>query len=256
MNVLTRFLAFFLTVAVCNAQVRVPDHFNMDTIPFEKNVVTHVLFHEFGHAVFREFGMPIVANEEATADSFANYYIIRYMRDDAVNIVTSRALSWMIEDSEVAIEDYDMMGEHDLDIRRAYQALCQAYGADPADWGEYFEWVGFSESDLASCSETSPDMEAAWDQVIQPYFLKDGAVSNDVRVVYGNSELNELMQSYGVLDRLEEEMNKFDWPKPVEIYFGECPGGASWSKSERRITLCDSYLRRFMSQKTKLEALY
>ncbi len=243
-----------LSIAACSAEVRSPQHFSEYEAEFEKNVITHVLFHEFGHALFREFSIPIVANEETTADSFSNYYIFRHMRDDAVDIITSRALSWMVEDSEVAPENYDMMGEHDLDIRRAYQALCQTYGADPAEWSGYFEWVGFAEHDLASCSETSPAMEAAWDHVTEPFLLSDGSISANVSVVYSNSELNELIRSYGVLEKLEEEMKKYDWPNPVEIYFGECQSGAFWSKSQRRITLCDSYLQRFMKQKETLRS--
>ena len=53
---------------------------------FARNVALHVLLHELGHAVFHEFDVPILANEEVMADSFATTFIIRHVRDRAVEI--------------------------------------------------------------------------------------------------------------------------------------------------------------------------
>ena len=37
---------------------------------FGENVITNVTIHEFGHALIREFDLPVLGNEENIADSF------------------------------------------------------------------------------------------------------------------------------------------------------------------------------------------
>lgn len=245
-------VGFLLLLGYSNCQaIETPEDFDISALDFQKGVVTHVLFHEFAHAFIHEFQVLVLSNEEAMADAFATYYITRHLRDEAVDIITSRALSWMIEDSEVLPEDYDMKGEHDLDLRRAYQALCQIYGADPAEWRSYFEWVGFSQNDLSGCSETSPAIESGWNQVVGAH-RNPGSNAGKVSVIYGEGELKEWVRAYGVLEQVQREMEQFAWPRPIIIHFDHCPDGAYWSRSERKIMLCDAYVQRFIDQSRQL----
>ena len=49
--------------------------------PFAAQVLQHVLYHELGHALIREFDLPVLANEEAMADSFATLWVTQELRD-------------------------------------------------------------------------------------------------------------------------------------------------------------------------------
>ncbi len=216
--------------------------------PFAANVTRHVLMHELGHAVFREFNIPILANEETMADSFATTMITQHRRDDAVAIVTARVRSWIYEDAEVSPADYDMKGEHDLDIRRAYQAACLLYGADPAEWAEELGWIGFSERDAADCSDTAPDQIDGWSAVTAEHRLPDGEISDNVEVVYEDSPLTAAFRGSGVMEEVAAFARRFDWPETIRLQFSRCDRGASWSRSKRRIRLCDAYLARFVRQ--------
>lgn len=216
--------------------------------PFAANVTRHVLLHELGHAVMREFKLPILTNEESMADSFATILLTQMRRDDALEIATARIKSWMIEDKEVSPEDYDMKGEHDLDIRRAYQTACLLYGSDPAEWGDDLAWIEFSERDAADCSDAAPDQIDAWIKVLNPHFLDDGRQSDTVEVIFGDGPMKAPMQASGLMDEIAEIARNFDWPNPITFHFDHCDSGASWSRSKRRILLCDAYVQRFISQ--------
>lgn len=215
---------------------------------FAKNVTTHVVLHEIGHAVFREFGIPILANEENMADSFATTYIMQNMRDAAVNIILARAQSWKYEDSEVEPKDYDHKGEHELDIRRAYQAACLLYGADPAEWGEARDWADFSDGDAADCSDTAPDQIESWSQVLAQNLLPPGEESENVELIFGEGPMKEQVQASGMMEQLAEIARRFDWPKPIILHFDHCDKGSSWNRKARRILLCDDYVMRFIRQ--------
>lgn len=219
---------------------------------FTQNVTLHVLMHELGHAVFREFGVPILANEENMADSFATTTITQDMRDDAVAIVSDRARSWMLEDDEAASSGLDLRaelrGEHELDLRRAYQTMCLLYGADPAEWTEAVAWVGFSEDEKADCSDTAPDQIEGWSEVLAPHRLPEGEVSNKIEVIYGEGPMKDHMVASGVMERAASFARTFDWPEPIVLHFDDCDGGASWSRDDRRVLLCDDYVARFVAQ--------
>lgn len=217
--------------------------------PFAVDVTTHVLLHELGHAIFREFDVPVLTNEEAMADTFATFYATQYMRERAPQVIVSRAKSWIFEDSEVNPVNYDHKGEHQLDIRRAYQALCLFYGADPAEFGHAITFAGFSEGDLADCSDTAPDQFEAWDTVISNLPKADQGVSGMVRVIYGEGPMKDTFIAAGVMEEIAQIARQFAWPDaPITLHFDHCSRGASWSRSKRRILLCDGYVERFVKQ--------
>ncbi|WP_419906634.1 DUF4344 domain-containing metallopeptidase [Hoeflea sp.] len=222
---------------------------------FVKNVTTHVLLHEVGHAIIREFELPVLGNEESMADSFATNYISQHMRENAPTIIMDRARSWMFEDSEKTPSEYDLKGEHDLDIRRAYRSLCLLYGADPAEWPVVAEWAGFSEHDANECTDIAPQQIASWDKVLEAISLDGPFLSNNVDMVLGDSFLTPAVASSGILDRIGGIMRGFKWPSQVTLHFDSCDAGASWNRFKRRILICDSYVSRFVQQEKFVKRL-
>ena len=76
-------LAVVLSGASAQAQNTLSD--------YTENVLTHVILHELGHALIREFDLPVLANEEVMADAFATSYVVQNMPDRAVDIIAARA---------------------------------------------------------------------------------------------------------------------------------------------------------------------
>lgn len=214
---------------------------------FAKNVTKHVLYHELAHGLIREFDLPLLANEEAMADSFATSFIIVMKRDDAPTIVIDRVRSWIYEDSQVDPKDYDFKGEHSLDIRRAYQNACLLYNGDPAEWGKHIEFLEFSENDLSDCSD-NPDQIEGWTKIVSPHLLPDGKKSEMVEVIYGDGPMKDQMMVSGLIEEFAEDVRRFNWPNPITVHFDHCDTGAAWSRENRTITLCDDYVARFVVQ--------
>src|SRR4029079_13228953 len=113
---------------------------------FAKDVTLHVILHELGHALIREFDIPVLANEETTADAFATYYLTTYVPDRAVDVLTARTKSLMIEAAQTP--EVDWTGEHDDDARRAFQIAALAIAADPQKYKDVAAIVGMSEQDM------------------------------------------------------------------------------------------------------------
>ncbi len=222
---------------------------------FVQNVTTHVLLHEMGHALIHEFSIPVLGNEENMADSFATNFITQNLRDNAAEIITARAQSWMIEDAEVNPQQYDLKGEHELDKRRAYRVLCLLQGADPTEWQSVVQWANFSERDLADCSDTTPQQIESWKRTLAPLQPSTQTKSNQVSIIYGDGPYKSLMQQSGVIERVAQQMRRFNWPNEITIHFDHCTKGASWNRRQRKILLCDDYIERFLQQEAQLPKL-
>ena len=63
---------------------------------FAENVTLHVVLHELGHGLIREFDLPILGNEETMADAFATFYLTHYMPERAKAIIEARTRSLLI----------------------------------------------------------------------------------------------------------------------------------------------------------------
>jgi hypothetical protein len=218
-------------------------------LEFAANVSRHVLLHELGHALIREFDLPVLGNEEDMADTFATVYVTQAMRDGAVAILKDRARSWLYEGAQVRPEDYDLEGEHELDTRRAFRTICLLYGADPAEFTEAAAWIGLSDGDAADCSDIAPDMIEGWQRVLAPHTLPGGMRSPNVIVQYGEAPHTAAVRRSGLVEEIAEVMRRYDWPRRVTLHFDSCGReGSSWSRTERKITLCDEYFARFVRQ--------
>lgn len=210
---------------------------------FARNVTLHVMLHELGHAIFNELGVPVLTNEETMADSFASIFVTQHIYDYAPQILTDRAKSWIYEDSEVSPSDYDFKGEHDLDIRRAYQTLCVLYGADPAEFADDVAFADISQRDLDDCSDSVPDQIDAWASVVTPF-----ASRTIVEVIYGEGPMKAAMQDSGLMEYIATIAAGFLFRPGLTLHFDHCDQGAFWSNSTRTITLCDDYVARFIAQ--------
>lgn len=221
---------------------------------FSTNVLSHVIFHELGHALMREFNIPVLGNEEDLADRFANYWITQTRGENAGEVLLDRVKSWVLEDSQQEPRVLHFKSEHSLDIRRAFQAGCYLYGADPAENHSLVEWLAFSQDDLDDCSDTTPDQIDGWASVIEPFLLQGGEQGAGVSLEYLNIDLVLEQQLDGLLQDIVADMNLFNWPRPIKLVVDTCEGTADWSRRKLSITLCTNYIYRFYRQGETLAA--
>lgn len=217
--------------------------------PFAKDVTLHVVMHEIGHALIREFDIPILGNEETMADAFATYYLTTYMPERAVDVLTARVTSLMVEAREEPGVDWS--GEHDHDGRRAYQIAALAVAADAEKYGPVAAVVGMSAEDISDARDYGAEIRRSWRRVLGPLWMPEGAVSSEARVVFDDRGFVGRLCSDGLAREVETAIRRFDWHSQVTVRFVEGDGGAGWSRSARTVTVNSAYVRRFIEQGAK-----
>lgn len=226
----------------------------VDLSPFARDVALHTVLHELGHALIREFDLPILANEETMADAFATHYLTAYMPDRALDAIAARTASLMIEAREVPREQWPVNGEHNNDARRAFQIAALAIAADAAKYEPVARIVGMTESDMRKAKDYGAEIHRSWRRTLAPLMMPQGMQSKEARVnceagIFTNNSAAPL------LGDLDSAITRFDWHSQVTIRFAAGDGGASWSRSKRTITVNSQYLQRFVAQGKIVELL-
>ncbi len=215
--------------------------------PFAKDVALHVILHELGHALIREFDLPVLANEESAADAFATVYLIIHLPDRAVDVLEARTRSLMIEAREVDRRQWTVQGEHNSDARRAFQIAALAVAADHEKFSSVAKAADMSEDDIRKARDYGTEIHRSWRRTLVPLTMPDNLRSNEARVVcedgtFAGDSAKEL------LAELDSIIRRFDWHSQVTIRFDSGNGGASWNRSKRTITVNSQYLQRFVKQ--------
>ena len=146
---------------------------------FAAYVTLHVVFHEIGHAVIREFDLMVLGNEETMADAFATHLLIEHFPDRAVGAISARVKSLMIEAEEVPRDRWSIRGEHDNDARRAFQIAALAVAADKRKYIAVAELVGMTERDVQKACDYGADIHRAWRRTLAPLLMPAGKISNE-----------------------------------------------------------------------------
>jgi hypothetical protein len=220
----------------------------VDVSDFARNVTLHVVLHELGHALIREFDLPVLANEETMADAFATHYLTTYLPDRAVGVLEARTTSLMIEAREVSRAEWTVCGEHDNDARRAYQIAALAIAADPAKYASVAKVVEMPDGDVQEASDYGAEIHRSWRRILAPLWMPDGVRSKEARVVCDSGSGLSDKSSVGLGAELESIVTRFDWHSQVTVRFVAGDGRAGWSRSARTITVSSEYVRRFVEQ--------
>jgi len=222
---------------------------------FAADVTLHVVLHELGHAVIREFDLMVLGNEETMADAFATHLLTEHFPEHAVRAISARAKSLMIEANEVPRDRWTVRGEHDNDARRAYQIAALAIAADKEKYAGVAEIVGMSKRDIDKARDYGSDIHRAWRRTLSLLMMPAGKVSKEAR--FRADESTRAFVDAGkpnLASVLESALQRIDWHSQVTVDFVGGSGGAAWSRSKRTVTVNSEYLQRFIAQGVKAEA--
>ena len=222
---------------------------------FAADVTIHVVLHELGHAVIREFDLMVLGNEETMADAFATHMLTEHFPEHAARVLSARVTSLMIEADEVPRDQWTVRGEHDSDARRAYQIAALAIAADASKYESVADLVGMSERERKNARDHGSDIHRAWRRTLAPLMMPEGKHSKEARF-RADEATREFVDagdpSLGAT--VESVLKRIDWHSQVTVDFVGGDGGAAWSRSNRTITVNGEYLRRFITQGVKAEA--
>ncbi|MBK8096357.1 MAG: hypothetical protein IPK26_04575 [Planctomycetes bacterium] len=217
--------------------------------PFANDVLLHVVLHELGHALVREFDLPVLANEETLADAFATHFLVHHLPARAEPVLRARVASLMIEARQVARADWPVNGEHDNDARRAFSIAALAVAVDPDRYARVAELAGLTAVDVRKARDYGPEVHRSWRRTLRPLWMPPNEASDEarLRIPDGDAFLGQLAAS-GLAKEIDDAVRRFDWHSQVTILFEPGDGAAAWNRSTRTITIKSGYLRRFVEQ--------
>jgi hypothetical protein len=216
---------------------------------FATDVTLHVVLHELGHALIREFDLPVLANEEAMADAFATHFLTMHLPERAPDVLLARVTSLMSEANDVPRAEWSVRGEHDNDARRAFQIAALAVAVDSRAYARVAQAAGLSERDIDNAVDYGAEIHRSWRRLLGPLWMPSGARSSEAAVECDakDSFLSQLHGS-GLLAEIDAVLRRFDWHSQVRVKFAQGDGTAGWNRSARAVTVRRQYLERFIEQ--------
>lgn len=133
-----------------------------------------ITYHELGHALIDQLGLPVTGREEDAADGLAMTLLLETYEEGGgqeVALATSDLFDALAaaDDGAASFEDY--ADEHSLDEQRSIQIVCWVYGSDPEAYGSLVEDGYITEARAARCPEEHDDLIDAWGALLAPYWL-------------------------------------------------------------------------------------
>jgi transcriptional regulator with XRE-family HTH domain len=219
----------------------------MDMIEFVVGNMLFVGFHELGHAVIHELGLPVLGREEDAADSFATIALINIGTDFSNQVLVQAARGWFLMDRRDRkegdkLEFYD---EHGLDQQRAYEIVCLMVGWNEDRFKELADWVHMPQSRQDSCGGDYSNAEFSWNAELKPFRRAPDQPKSKIDVDYGEAKgklevYARTLRSIGYLETIAGYAAELIvWPRPISIVLQTCgDSNAEWNPAAHKEQLC------------------
>lgn len=203
-----------------------------------------VIAHEIGHAVIREFDLPILGPEEDMAEDFSVIYIHMMLPEKAGAIVSARARQHLMDGQEAR-----RFSEYRDDDQRADRNICILYGIDPEAYAPVAEQFDLLNDPMASnCRDFPTEVFRSWRRVLRDLWMDENSRVSEVGLFVDPDPRSQALESSEIFDDLYGLLTAIDWHSRITLSLSQCDGTASWSRNGRRITLCSDYIQRFEDQ--------
>jgi hypothetical protein len=127
-------------------------------------------FHEFGHALVGELGLPITGKGEDAADEIATLVL------SAMGVKGQRAAlnaaQWFDTMNGQKGHTNLFWDEHSFDVQRSVAITCLLYGSNAKAYEPLMKAKGIPPQRLARCTRDYGDRLTAWNKLLEPYHRK------------------------------------------------------------------------------------
>lgn len=225
----------------------IPDEDIEAAIEFAMHDATFTLYHEIGHLLVGELGIPVLGKEEDAADALATILLLTDDADeDSYNALIDAADGWYfnaVKSTGSGVDDFSYYSDHSLDIQRAYAMVCLMVGKDPEAFAQTAEAYEIGADRVESCAYTYEQAYSSWTYLLAPHEVtkKPGA---KITVVYEDGadfqDFADILQEREVLERAAALVtSRYVLPRPV-VFRGTLCGEANayYSPSDSEITYC------------------
>ncbi|WP_425040787.1 DUF4344 domain-containing metallopeptidase [Primorskyibacter sp. S187A] len=163
-----------------------------DTERFVESNLLGILYHELGHALIDQMGLPVFGQEEDAADVASILLVNELFEEDrALEIAYDAAFGFLGEADALEAEGEEpaWWDVHGPDLQRYYNLVCLFVGADIDARADVAEELGLPEDRLETCEEEFDIAIDSWGPVFDE--LGEAAPGQSLRYVGGDTTLTE-----------------------------------------------------------------
>ena len=223
------------------------DEQRAEAMEFAMHDAIFTLYHETGHLLVHELGLPVLGKEEDAADALAVILILKYTDDEIerFNTLIDTADGWYFNaenSTGEGIDDLSYYDDHSLDIQRAYAMVCMMVGADPNEFGETADIYEMDQDRQDSCAGVYEQAETSWLAVLDPHFASEPG--DEIPITYDDAGdfaiIEENLKDWSVMENLAELVRTtFALPGPVTLRATQCgEANAYYDPGTHEITYC------------------
>ncbi|MHA7773232.1 DUF4344 domain-containing metallopeptidase [Roseibium sp. M-1] len=209
------------------------------------------LYHEGGHMLISELGIPVLAQEEDAVDNLATISMLAADDKDMDAFLTQAMIGWFL----IAEEDYEDLifyDEHDLDQQRGYKMLCLMVGSDEAAFLTLARDYGLPDERIETCVFDYEQAADSWEVATDPYVRDGDTPGGKIRVAYDPApqDLESMaifLKESELMEMVAEELDTvFDLPENVTFRATACEvENAFWDPEAREVIMCYELLAGF-----------
>ncbi len=133
------------------------------------------LMHEFGHAAFDLYNIPILGRQEDAADQFATYVMLQFGGERAQRLIKGAAWSYkgfikdLNDNPKVTTPLAAFSSDHGAPQQRFYNLACIAYGYDPKIFADVVDNKFLPEHRAKVCQYEYSNLRYAFRKMITPH---------------------------------------------------------------------------------------
>jgi len=241
-------LAALAVPAFAAGSTKLTDDQKAEAMDFAMHDAVFTLFHESGHLLIHELGLPVLGHEEDAADAIGVIQIFNTTKDpdELGNTMNDVADGWYwswqnASDDEVS-ENVATYDDHSLDIQRANAIVCMMVGADPDKFDDTANQFEFDDDMKDGCADTYTQARDSWDKELAPYLAK--APGPAIPVTYDPPGKYKLyadeLKKRGILENLATMLSTgFALPRRIKIVATQCDEpNAYYAEETHSITYC------------------
>jgi len=237
-------LALFAMPALAADDSKLTDEQKAEAMDFAMHDAIFTLYHESGHLLVHELGLPVLGKEEDAADALGVIEIFKTTSDpdELFNTMNDVADGWYYSSLNMTDEDIDTYDDHSLDIQRANAMVCMMVGANPDEFGETADAYEMDPDQQDACADTYQQAVDSWDKELAAHMAK--APGPDIPVTYEAAgkyqRFADELKSRKILEGISSLLStNFALPRPLKIVAKQCnEANAFYDEETHSITYC------------------
>jgi hypothetical protein len=216
-----------------------------EAMDFAMHDAVFTVYHEIGHMLVHQFGLPVLGKEEDAADALAVILILNDKTDEieSYNTLIDSSDGWYfnaLKSTGEGVEGLSYYDDHSLSIQRAYAMACMMIGADPKGYAQIAEAYEFDQDGQDNCASTYEQSYNSWMGLLNPH----AGQSDKISIVYEKAGDYEAyadeLKSRQVLEKAAALIeSNYQLPGPVTFSAKLCDEpNAYYSPDDNEVIYC------------------